>query len=61
MIKNKIDMPRTVQALLSKETDKAWYLECKGLLSWWPKKLVNYDKVNEELQAPDWLLKKKFL
>lgn len=61
MIKKKIQAGRTIQAKLHKETDLAWYLECNGILIWWPKKLVNYDTVNEELQAPGWLLKKNYL
>lgn len=49
-----------IQAKLLGETTSAWYLDCEGDKEWFPKSKCNYNKDKEELEAPKWLLKKKF-
>ena len=49
-----------IEAKLVRELDKAWLLDCEGDQEWFPKSKCNFDKENNELEAPKWLLEQKF-
>lgn len=50
----------TIEAKLIRETESALLLDCEGDQNWFPKSQVKFDKEQNSLQAPDWLLKEKF-
>ena len=50
----------TIQATLVKQTELAWLLDCEGDQHWFPKSMVKFDCIKEELVAPAWILKQTF-
>lgn len=57
---NVIDDGIIIEAKLIKERETAWYLDCEGDKEWFPKSVCNFNQEKEELEAPRWLLKRKF-
>ena len=49
-----------IEAVLIKELDKAWYLDCEGDKKWFPKSYCKFDADKNELEVPKWLLREKF-
>lgn len=50
----------TIKADYIRETKDSWFLDCEGDVVWFPKSQVNFDKEDKSLEAPKWLLVKKF-
>lgn len=49
-----------IKAEYIQETKESWLLNCEGDIEWFPKSEVNFDADKQELDAPKWLLEKKF-
>lgn len=49
-----------IKALFIRDTKESWLLACEGDVEWFPKSEVNFDADKQELEAPKWLLEKKF-
>jgi len=60
MGKKEIKNSNIIEAKWIGETENAWYLDCEGDKHWFPKTQCNFNKQDEELEAPIWLLKSKF-
>lgn len=55
-----IKNPIIIEADFIRESRDSLYLDCEGDLEWFPKSQVNFDVKKKELEAPKWLLEKKF-
>lgn len=55
-----IKNPIIIKAEFVRESRNSYYLNCEGDLEWFPKSQVNFDSKKQELEAPKWLLEKKF-
>lgn len=49
-----------IKAEFIREKKESWLLDCEGDVEWFPKSKVNFDADKQELEAPKWLLEKKF-
>ena len=49
-----------IKAVFIRDTKESWLLDCEGDIEWFPKSEVNFDADKQELDAPKWLLEKKF-
>lgn len=49
-----------IKAVFIRETKESWLLDCEEDVEWFPKSEVNFDADKQELEAPKWLLEKKF-
>jgi hypothetical protein len=49
-----------IKAVFIRDTKESWLLDCEGDIEWFPKSEVNFDADKQELEAPKWLLEKKF-
>ena len=49
-----------IKAVFIRETKDSLLLDCEGDVEWFPKSEVNFDADKQELEAPKWLLEKKF-
>ena len=49
-----------IDAILIKETQEAFLLDCEGDEIWFPKSQVNFDEKLNQLEEPLWLLRDKF-
>ena len=49
-----------IKAVFVREAKDSWLLDCEGDIEWFPKSEVNFDADKQELEAPKWLLEKKF-
>ena len=49
-----------IKAVFIRDTKESWLLDCEGDVEWFPKSEVNFDADKQELEAPKWLLEKKF-
>lgn len=49
-----------IEAELIMETDSAYHLDCEGDKAWFPKSQVKFNPIENELEAPVWLLREKF-
>jgi len=58
--KKEIENGIIIQAEFMRETKDSYLLDCEGDVEWFPKSQVNFDKEKNELEAPKWLLQKKF-
>lgn len=59
-MKKEIQNGIIIKAVFIRETKDSLFLDCEGDLEWFPKSQVNFDKETESLEAPKWLLEKKF-
>lgn len=49
-----------IEATLVSETEKSQLFDCEGDKVWFPKSQISYDAEKQELEVPDWLLRKTF-
>lgn len=49
-----------IKATKIRESSKSILFDCEGEHEWFPKSEVTFDEQKEELDAPNWLLRKKF-
>lgn len=49
-----------IEAKYVRESTKSILLDCEGDLEWFPKSQVKFDRENNSLEAPNWILKDKF-
>jgi hypothetical protein len=59
-MKNEINDPIIIDAVFVRETKDAILFDCEGDLEWFPKKNINFDSENDELEVERWILKQKF-
>lgn len=60
MSSKEIQNPIIIEADYIRETKDSFFLDCEGDLEWFPKSKINFDRENKSLEAPKWLLEKKF-
>ena len=49
-----------IKAEYIRETKDSWFLDCEGDLEWFPKSKVNFNREEQSLEVPKWILKQKF-
>lgn len=49
-----------IKAEYIRETKDSWFLDCEGDLEWFQKSKVNFNREEQSLEVPKWILKQKF-